>query len=371
MSRAPYRCSGRRATTSSFLALLMLCFVASLARAGDGDVTKLTFYPSLQLRFVDGQPHNYFFSQAQVVNVSGIPMTGLVLRQKFPEGMTAKLLSADAQSVFKRPPEFTESLDNNVYTAKLPELRVAEAISLAVELTYGGRPGATTFPGIEVEYSQAGQQGKQVGPDQTWDLSKYTKYSGTLREFIKRYAGVDLSIPNDEEDWGFTNLVARAAGKPSTGPVEIETDTAGRLKFSLQAGAPGSLRQLMLLRRPLDPARQPKATDEVRRFVLDQVQATADFTLDADNISIQKQKVGRLDAWVAQTTWRDRVKDRMGEGPSRWYVFPDEKGANLYVVNISAQGRGAGPGKADAPNPGRDQELMTQLEGIVKSLRLM
>lgn len=371
MLRVSHRCSGRRAAGLTALALPMLFFVISLPRAGENDVTKLTFYPSLQLRFIDGQPHNYFFSQAQVVNVSGAPMTDLVLRQKFPEGTTAKLLPPDTQSVFKRPAEFTESLDSNVYTAKLPELRVAEAISLAVELTYSGRPAATTFPGIEVDYTQSGQQSRQVGSDQTWDLSKYTKYSGTLREFIKRYAAIDLNIPNDAEDWGFSNLVARVAGKPSTGPVEIETDQAGRLKFSLQAGAPGSLRQLMLIRRPLDPARQPKATDEVRRFVLDQVQASADFTLDADNISIQKQKVGRLDAWVADTSWRDRVKDRLGEGPSRWYIFPDDKGANLYIVNISAQGRGAGPGKADIPNPEHDKELMTQLEGIVKSLRLL
>ena len=331
----------------------------------------LTFYPSLQLRFAGGQARNYFFSQAQVVNVSGGPMTGLVLRQSFPEGFTARLLTPEAQSVFKRPEGFSESIEKDVYIARLPELRIAEATFLAVELSYSGRPAAVTIPGIEVEYAQGDLKGKERGTDQTWDLSKYTKYSGTLREFIKRFAGLDMNIPNSDEDWGFSNLVARTAGKPATGPVEIESDPSGRLKFSLQAGAPGNLRQMVVIRRPFDPARVPKATDEVRRFVMDQVQATADFTLDGDNMSIQKKKVGRFEAWVADTSWRDRVKERLGEGPSRWYIFPDEKSTNLFVVNISAQGRGAGPGKADAPNPGRDLELMSQLEGILTSLRIL
>ena len=41
------------------------------------------------------------------------------------------------------------------------------------------------------------------------------------------------------------------------------------------------------------------------------------------------------------------------------------------VLNISAQGRGVGPGKSDVPNPAREQQLMTELEGIVTSLRLI
>ena len=357
-------------------AVLLAALVTSPAHAreearAEATAPKLTFYPSLQLRFVDGQARNYFFSQAQVVNVSGGPMSDLVLKQSFPDGFTARLLTPAAQSSFKRPQGFSESLENNVYMIKLPELRVAEATSLAVELTYIGRPAFVTFPGIEVEYGPADQRAKEKGSDLSWDLSRYTKYSGTLRELIKRFAGMDMSIPTAEDDWGFSNLVARSAGKPSTGPVEIETDPSGRLKFSLQAGAPGNLRQMVVIRRPFDPARQPKANDEVRRFVMDQVQVTADYTLDGDNMSIQKKKVGRYDAWVADTVWRDRVKERLGEGPSRWYIFPDDKLANLYIVNISAQGRGAGPGQADAPNPAKDQELMTQLEGMLTSLRIL
>ncbi|HEY3175713.1 MAG TPA: hypothetical protein VGK94_08125 [Candidatus Polarisedimenticolia bacterium] len=361
---------GHRLAPGALLAVVLSALSpANLARAQEAP--KLTFYPSLQLRFVDGQARNYFFSHAGVVNVSGTPMTDLTLRQKFPEGFKAKLISADAQAVFKRPDGFSESIEGNVYTMKLSELRIAEATTLAVELTYQGRPAAVTFPGVEVTYTQEGHQVTEKGLDQTWDLSKYTKYAGTIREFIKRYAGLDLSIPDTGEDWGFSNLAARAAGRIATGAVEIEGDPTGRLRFSIQAGTPGNLRQMILIRKPHDPSRYPKANDEVRRLVMDLVQTTADFTLDGDEFSIQKKRLGRWDAWVAQTRWRDRVKDRLGEGPSRWYLFADEKSGGQYIINISAQGRGVGPGKSDTPEPAREQALMAELDGIVSSIRLI
>lgn len=353
------------------LAAVSLAVLALGPAAAQDKEPRLAFYPSLQLRFVDGQAKNYFISHATVVNVSGTPMADLTFRQTFPGGFSARLIKPEAQAAFKRPDGFSESLESGVYMVRLPELRIAEATSLVVELTYQGRPASATFPGIEVEYTQAGEKRTEKGPDLTWDLAKYTRYSGTLREFIKRYAGLDMPIPGTGDDWGFSSLAARAAGKFPLGVVEIDAEPSGRLRFSLQAGVPGSQRNLLLMRRHFDPARQLKASDEVRRFVLDLVQATADFTLDGDNITIQKKRIGRYEGWFAETRWRDRVKDRLGEGPSYWYIFTDEKNRQQYIINTSAQGRGAGAGKADAPNPGREQELINQLEGIVTSLRVL
>ncbi|HKY31075.1 MAG TPA: hypothetical protein VJV23_00970 [Candidatus Polarisedimenticolia bacterium] len=363
---------GRAAGRAARLAALgLLCLTAAPAALARQEATpSLTFYPALHLKFVDAQARNYFRVQSGVVNVSGAPMTELVLVQRFPDGFTPRLVGPEEQVFFKRPEGFSESLEGNVYTMRLPELRIAEATALVLELSYQGRPAAVTFPAVEVEYLQGGERRKEKGPDQTWDLSKYTKYSGTLREFIKRYAGMDLRIPNEQLSWGFSGLAARAAGKVATGPVEIDADGTGRMRFSLQAGTPGELRQLMLIKRPSNPARDPKANDEVRRLVMDMVQSTADFTLDADDFSVRKQKLGRWNAWVAETRWRDRVKDRLGEGPSRWYVFTDEKQGSQYVINISAQGRGAGAA-LESPNPEREKELMAELEGIVASIRLL
>lgn len=356
------------AVTLALGAWLVIGAVPLGARQADG--TRLTYYPSLHLKFRDAQARNYFVVHSGLVNASGAAMTDLVVRQRFPEDFTPRLIPAEGQAALKRPEGFTESLEEGVYTMKLPELRVAEATAIVLELAYQGRPALVPFPPAEVEYTQDGQRRSEKGPDLTWDLSKYTKYSGTLREFIKRYAGLDMKIPFEDEDWGFSNLAARAAGKIATGPVEIDAESSGRMRFSLQAGTPGTLRQLLLVRRAPGTAKPLAASDEVRRFVMDMVQSTADFTLDVDEFSIQKGKVGRHNAWICQTRWRDRVKDRLGEGPSRWYIFTDDK-QHQYVINISAQGRGAGAGQVDTPNPDRERELMAELEGIVTSLRIL
>ncbi len=354
--------------------LVASCAAAILAppqsQASDG--TKLTFYPSLHLRFVAGAADNYFLSRGGVVNTSGAAMTGLTLRQKFPEGFKPRLISAEQQLYFKRTSGFSESLDGNTYAMKLSELRIAEDQTLAVLLDYEGRPGLVTFPGVEVEYTQDGVTRTEKGPDQTWDLSRYTKYSGTLREFIKRYAGMELAVGDSGDDWGFTNVAAMAAGRPNaTGAVEIDSDQMGRMRFSLAAGAPGNLRQIHVIRRKYDPARYPKASDEVRRLVIDSIQSTSDFSLDSDNAEIKRGKLGRWDAWILETRWRDKVKDRLGEGPATWYLFADEKTSMQYLIGTSAQGRGGGAGKADVPAPDREAALMSELQKVVSSLRLI
>jgi len=331
---------------------------------------RLTFYPSLQLRFEAGERANHFLSYASIVNSSGKPMSDLVFHEKFPKQFKPRLIESGREAGLLRPEGFSQSLEKNEYTLKVPELRIAETIVLAVHLDYKGRPGEITFPGIEVEYVQDGTKATDQGPDQTWDVSKATKYSGTMKEFVKRYAGMDMDIPT-EESWGFSNLVHRTTGRVATGPVDIQEERGGRLHFSIEAGVPGDLKQMMVLRRPLRPERFPKAGDEVRRRILDIVQSSADFTLDADEMETEKRKVGRYEAWVADTIWIDKVKDRFGEGPSRWYLIANEDNGNEYIINISAQGRGVGPGKADVPNPSRESELMSELERIVASLRII
>lgn len=332
---------------------------------------KLNFYPSLHLKFLAGEKDKYFVARTGVVNMSGKPMTDVVMRQTFDKKFIPEYLGNDQRANLHMPEGFQESIEGNSYTTMLPELRIAEAAPLAVVLKYKGRPGEVTFAGVEVEYTQDGERIKEAGPDLKWDLSKYTKYSGTLRDYIKRYAKIDMEIPEGGDDWGFTDLAARVSGRVPTGPVEVEELATGRMRFSIEAGVAGDLRQILVMRRPYDPSRQLKANDEVRRFIMGTVRSLADFTLDVDEMSIRREKVGRYDAWVAETRWHDRIKDRLGEGPTRWYIFVDDDAENLYVISISAQGRGLGPGKADQPNESREQELMAELADIVSSIRVL
>jgi len=296
-------------------------------------------------------------------------MTDLVLRQTFPKKFVPGVLGDRHHDTASRPQGFEERLEGDAMVVRIPELRVAEATALAAILNYEGRPALVPFPGIEVEYTLNGERRKEKGPDQTWDLSKYTKYSGSLQDYIKRYAAIDMKIP-EKDNWGFTDLAARMTGRVPTGPIEIDT-SSGRILFSIQAGLPGEMRHLLVMRRPMNPNQKLQANDEVRRFVMGMVGALADFTIDGDEMSVRKEKVGRFDAWVADTRWFDKVKDRLGEGPARWYILPDEKAQTQWIVTIIAQGRGEGPGKADVPNEPKEKELMTELAGMVGSMRTL
>lgn len=334
-----------------------------------GAAPAFTFYPSLQLKFEAGQTGNYFVARTGVVNMSGAPMTDLVLRQTFPKKFVPGVLGNRHHDTASRPQGFEERLEGDSMVVRIPELRVAEATALAAILNYEGRPALVPFPGIEVEYTLNGERRKEKGPDQTWDLSKYTKYSGSLQDYIKRYAAIDMKIP-EKDNWGFTDLAARMTGRVPTGPIEIDT-SSGRIVFSIQAGLPGEMRHLLVMRRPMNPNQKLQANDEVRRFVMGMVGTLADFTIDGDEMSVRKEKVGRFDAWVADTRWFDKVKDRLGEGPARWYILPDEKAQTQWIVTIIAQGRGEGPGKADVPNEPKEKELMTELAGMVGSMRTL
>ena len=369
----------RRAGNRSF-ALALVCLLAmaaaftASARAATppegGSGPALSFYPSLQLKFEEGQTGNYFVARIGVVNMSGAPMTDLVLRQTFPKKFLPALLGNRHHDTASRPQGFEERLEGETMVVRIPELRVAEATALTAILNYEGRPTTVTFPGIDAEFTVNGGRGSAKGPDQTWDLSRYTKYSGSLQEYIRRYAAIEMKIP-EKGSWGFTDLAARMSGRVPTGPIEIESSSTGRMLFSIQAGLPGDMRHLLVVRRPLNPNQVLKANDEVRRFVLGMVGAQADFTIDGDEMSVRKEKVGRFDAWVADTRWFDRVKDRLGEGPARWYILPDEKAQTQWIVTIIAQGRGEGPGKADVPNEQKEKELMAELESMVGSMRIL
>jgi len=366
---------GWRRSGASFPAVLVLLAAASPALSPAapppqaGGAPALTFYPSLQLKFEPGQTGNYFVARIGIVNMSGGPMTDLVLKQTFPKKFKPSLLGDRHHDSASRPQGFEERLEGETMIVRIPELREAEATALAAILTYEGRPTELPFSGIEAEYTIDGARRTEKGPDQSWDLTRYTKYSGSLEEYIKRYASIEMEIPDD--DWGFTDLAARLSGRIPTGPVEIESNASGRMLFSIQAGTPGEMRHFMVLKRPLRENQVLKANDEVRRFVMGSVGALAEFTIDGDEMSVRREKVGRFDAWVAETRWYDRVKDRLGEGPARWYILPDEKAQTQWIVTIIAQGRGEGPGKADVPNEPKEKELMTQLEGMVGSMRIL
>jgi hypothetical protein len=175
-------------------------------------------------------------------------------------------------------------------------------------------------------------------------------------------------MPEAGADWGFSGLASRVKARTPIGIVAVDGD-AQEGRMSLLAGAPGEMRDVLLVWRPAAKAKPASNPDEVKKLLGDQIVASADFTLDLSGAEVSKAPFARGEAWVVNARWKDRVAARLGGGPVRWYVHQDPEKGKQYLMMLRAQGRGAGPGKADATNDEKESALMASLDEIARSFR--
>jgi hypothetical protein len=180
-----------------------------------------------------------------------------------------------------------------------------------------------------------------------------------------------MKVPQGEgADWGFSSLASKMRAKTPVGMVEIDGDSSeGR--FSVLSGAPGETREMLVAWKPAAKAKPSSTPEDIKKLVGDQIFSGSDFTLDLEGAKVEKRSFARGQALVLDSRWKDRVAARLGEGPIRWYLYDDAESKEQFLVMIRAQGRGAGPGKADVPNPDKEAALMKELEGMAQSLRPM
>jgi hypothetical protein len=328
---------------------------------------QLNISPSFQLKF--NGSHNYLQATLVIINASGLEMRNLTITQKFPDNFVPAAASDAIHEFFLRPDGFEEKIDGPLYTMTVPSLHRRELTTGFVQLNYRGRPSEAEIAPAEVTYTAGGATRKETGPPQKLDLGKYTKYSGTLPDYLKRYAGIQIRIPDSSAgDWGFSSLAYKVRARSPLGVIEIDGDaTEGR--FSLMNGAPGDLKEILVAWKPDARAKPAGSPEEIRKLINDQVMAAADFTFDLAPATVEKGSFARGEAWALATTWKDRVLGRLGEGPMKWYVYDDPQRSTQYIIMIRAQGRGAGAGKADVPQPEKEAALMKELEEIVRSFR--
>lgn len=329
----------------------------------------LNVYPSFHVKFMHAGK-TYLLASTVIVNVSESTMRDLTLVQQYPDEVAPEQAGAGIHEYFTRPEGSSDSVEGRTYTMKTPLLRRGEITSAVVTLRFKGRPSSATIPPAHITFAAAGKMLEESGPPLTLDLTKYTKYSGKLMDFIKRYAGIIISIPRDDgPDWGFSSFASRVRGKTPLGMVEIEGD-AEEGRFSLVRGAPGETRVMLVSWKPESTARPAESKSEALEVVRRQIMPSADFNMDDQGtVEILKGKLGRNQAWVVSGRWKDKVVDRLGEGPVRWYVYNDSSRARQYVVMIAAQGRGAGPEKSSTPAGEQEAALMKELESILESFR--
>jgi hypothetical protein len=296
-------------------------------------------------------------------------MKNLTLTQKFPDSFAPAAATDGIHEFFLRPEGFQEKLEGQTYTMSVPTLHRRELTTGFVILRYNGRPSDAEIQPAEVAYAMADQAKKEMGPALKLDLSKYSKYSGSLSEFLKRYAAVQMRIPEgDKADWGFSSLAYRVRARSPLGLIEIDGDaTEGRL--SLLSGAPGDQKEILMTWKPAARAKPADTPEQVKKLIGDQVMAAAEFTFDLESAAAEKGAFCRGEAWSLATRWKDRVPGRLGEGPMKWYVYTDPQKEMQYVILIRAQGRGAGAENSGVANPEKESALMKELDEIVRSFR--
>jgi len=355
------------------LIILLLAFalpsVSLLARESGDEGPQLAISPSFQLKF--NGTHNYLLATMVIVNASGHEMRNLTLTQTFPDSFVPATATDGIHEFFIRPEGFQEKLEGQTYTMSVPTLHRRELTTGFVILRYNGRPSDAEIRPAEVVYTTGDQTKKETGPPLKLDLTKYSKYSGSLSEYLKRFASLQIRIPeNDKADWGFSSLAYKVRARSPLGVIEIDGDaTEGRL--SLLSGAPGDEKEMLMSWKPAARAKPASTPEQLKKLIGDQVMASADFSFDLESASAEKGAFSRGDAWSLSTRWKDRVPGRLGEGPMKWYVYTDPQKETQYVILVRAQGRGAGADNANVANPEKESALMKELDEIVRSFKPM
>jgi hypothetical protein len=351
--------------------VLMVVSVASLPAQdpGAGGAPAMTIYPSFHLKF-SNEGGNYLLASMVLMNVSGYSIRDIQLTQEFPEELVPQEAPPEIHEFLKRPEGYEESFDGQTFTMKVPLLRRRELTTAYALLKYDGRPNTAKIPPVKVSYTVVNKPISQEGPALTIELKKYSKYSGNLSAFLKRFAGIQMRWPkNSIADWGFTSFSSRVKAKTPIGMVEIEGDTK-KGRFSLISGAPGETREMLFSWVPSAQGKPAGTPDEVKALIKRQTSAAADFNTDLDGSVIEETKLGRTKAWKLASTWTDRVVDRLGGGPIRWYVFTDPVKKAQFVVMLRAQGRGSGADNSGTPNEEKEHALITELEQVLSTIRL-
>jgi hypothetical protein len=340
------------------------------AQDSAGDAPAITVYPSYHVKF-SREGGNYLLASLVILNISGYTVQNLTLTQVFPEEFTLEPAPADIHAYRQTPQGSEESIEGQTYTMRVPLLRRREVTQGLVVLRYVRRPSEATIAPAKVEYTVSGSARTLDGQALQLPLKKYTKYSGSLSEFIKRYARIQLPIPEGgSSDWGFSDFASRIRAKTEIGLVEIHGD-AEEGRFSLLSGAPGETREMLVIWEPISTAKRARTEEEARTLISRQIFSGTDFTMDMEEASMTRTRFGRGEAWVLDSTWKDRVADRLGGGMIRWYVYEDPQRKAQFIMMLRVQGRGVGPDKEKTENPEKERSLMEELEGILKGFRAL
>lgn len=353
------------------LLVVALCFLSTTASLGSAD---FVVWPAYNVMFDADTNKIYFLAGVYVQNLTTSDLRDLTLRVAPPEGFTVTPPPGEIHEAMRRAEGFSEEIVDGSYAMKQRFLGGAQATTMFYELHFTGRPSVVEFPGVEIEYRVGEEIKKYQAFAEAHDLAQYSRFSGNISDYIRRYAGFGLNLNPKKQaplDWAFSALDYRFSGTNPMGIIEVEgtPDSAG--SFRMQAGFPGDFREILVRWMPRKRGRKDPVTQELAAKELKKsIQALGDFAVAPESLTWSEETLARVPAVVANGRWMDKKKARLGSGPFRMYLLNDPRSQRDLVIYYGAQARGIGPENADRPAPEKEAELMKELESFIATLRL-
>lgn len=353
----------------SLLAVAALQPQASLAQVTDTNSRDFVVYTQYNPTFVPSKSKVFFTVTAYVQNGTSKDYKNVEILRSFPEGFEVKTVPDTFQAVVRRPPEFKQGIDANRYTMSLPEIWGGRGASVFYEVHPKGRHDQVLLPGLEIAYDLEGTRLKTATSGDLVELKRYTHFSGSLRDFLKRNAQVSMAFGTGGDPWRMAAVDVRALGRNPAGITGVTGDlTKGH--FRLQAGVPGNFRDLLVVWWPKRKKDRVQTEEEFRKLVKNYSSWVGLRKLIDGSVKVEpNHSFKKFRGWYAQGLWIDVVPERYGEGPFSSALMYSSVSDAEYLLFWWAQGRGMGLGRSNVPQPARDATLMKQLDAIVNSFR--
>ena len=339
------------------------------ARAADPFVVSHAFNLRMQ-----GEPAKIsFLSAVYVVNVSPDTIRDLVFTARAPEGFTLALAPRELHEIYMREADdFHQELIDGAYRMTQEFLASNQGTLLFYEMTYNAKAESATFPGLRIDYKIEDEDAahQYAAPEAELSLARYHRFSGTINDFIRRYAGAGFTFPvaAGSPEWTFVAPDYRAFSRGFVDVNLVPPDLEAQ--FRVQTGYPGSFREMLFRWQKKERGKKDPLTEANARTQLDVlIRWLGDYSLDTESVKVTPGKVARLPAFILEGRWVDNKPERLGSGPFRFYAFHDPRGGKDYFIYAGVQGRGIGAEKSETPAPEPEQKLLKEITGIAESFR--
>jgi len=328
-------------------------------------------YPTFRPRFHNASETFSLIANFYLVNAAAQSLTNVSFRQPFPVEMKPSLAPQELQAQLSYPPEFTQKIENGVYSMVLPKLVRRQAAVILTELFLERRMSTFTIAPTQIDFMLPDAPGKEETLPVSIDVTDYANHVGNLERFLRKKARVGLDVlVSGRDDWEFAPPDAVATGRNPSGIIGIETRDDGYSgNYRLHNGAPGNALDILVVWKSISKAERIQDEKAARSSLADYLKWTGPFRFDPDNSKISQGKFKKYEGWILEGRWVDSIPKHLGSGPAKALIFFSPREDVEYTIVLTAQGRGAGPEKCDTPAPEKEQELLGTLQKILDTFK--